>query len=171
MTNTTHHDWVVLGRFGRVHGIKGAISVVSFTEPRENILNYRDWYVKQQGQWQIVKREQDEVTDKHVLTKILNLETREDVASLTNLEIAVPQSMLPKLDADEYYWHELVGMTVVQQDGTVLGQVHELIETGSNDVLIVYGEQRYLIPYLIGEVIIKIDKKEKRITVNWNVDD
>lgn len=167
---TTHDNWIILGRFGRVHGIKGAISVVSFTNPRENILDYRDWYIKREGQWVLVKHTQDELTDKHVLTKVLGFETRENVASLTNFEIAVPQSMLPKLDVGEYYWHELVGMTVVHQNGTVFGKVHELIETGSNDVLIVQGEQRYLIPYLVGDVVLAVDKEKKEITVNWDLD-
>lgn len=170
MTTVAHDDWVILGRFGRVHGLKGAISIVSFTNPRENILDYHDWYIQKQGQWQLIEREKDEITEKHLLTWISGLESREDVASLTNFEIAVPKSMLPELDTGEYYWNELIGMTVVHEDGTVFGPVLELIETGSNDVLIVQGEQRYLIPYLFGEVVLAVDKNKKQITVRWDLD-
>ncbi len=170
MTTAAHDEWIILGRFGRVHGVKGAISVVSFTDPRENILDYPEWHVRKQGQWQPIKRLQEEVNDKHLLTWISGFETREDVAALTNLEIGVPKSMLPALDAGEYYWHELIGMTVIHENGTVFGRVHEIIETGSNDVLIVQGDQRYLIPYLFGEVVLAVDKDKKQITVRWDLD-
>jgi 16S rRNA processing protein RimM len=170
VTERAEQQWVVLGRFGRVHGIKGSVSVISFTVPRENILDYKAWHVKKDNRWHPIQRTQDEVTDKHLLTKVEGFETREEVASLTNLEIGVPESMLPKLEVGEYYWHELIGMNVVHQNGTVFGRVHELIETGSNDVLIVQGDQRYLIPYLAGEVILSVDKEKKQITVNWDLD-
>lgn len=170
MNNQIDSNWVVVGRFGRVHGIKGLISVVSFTEPRENILNYADWHIKKQGQWQSIKHTDDEVTEKHVLTKIAGYASREDVANLTNLDIAIRKEELPKLNVDEYYWHDLIGMTVVHKNGTVFGRVHEMIATGSNDVFIVQGEQRYLIPYLIDDVVINIDKENRVITVNWDLD-
>ena len=48
-------DWVVVGRFGRAHGIKGFITVHSFTEPRDNILRYTDWHVYINKQWQPLK--------------------------------------------------------------------------------------------------------------------
>lgn len=163
-------DWVIVGRFGRVHGIKGAISVISFTEPRENILEYTQWYIKKAGQWQPVKRLSDEITLKHILTKVDGYVSREDVAALTNFEIGIRREELPALPLDEYYWHELVGMSVVKEDGRVFGKVHEVMATGSNDVFIVQGEHRYLIPYLIGQVVLDIDRAKRQITVNWDLD-
>lgn len=170
MNKETDSNWVVVGRFGRVHGIKGAISVISFTEPRENILNYSDWHIKKNEQWQSIKHIHDEITEKHLLTKVPGFATREEVACLTNTEIAIRQEALPELGLNEYYWHELIGMTVVHQNGTVFGRVHEIIATGSNDVFIVQGEQRYLIPYLVDEVVLNIDKINRVITVDWDLD-
>ena len=40
----TQESWIVIGRFGRPHGIKGFVTVHSFTEPRDNILRYTDWH-------------------------------------------------------------------------------------------------------------------------------
>jgi 16S rRNA processing protein RimM len=168
--DTIDSDWVIVGRFGKVHGIKGLISVISFTEPRENILGYAQWHIKKNGQWQPVKRLTDEVTQKHILAQVEGYDIREDVASLTNFEIAVRRETLPTLALNEYYWHELVGMTVVHVNGGLFGQVHEIMATGSNDVFIVQGERRYLIPYLIDDVVVDIDKEKRQITVNWDLD-
>jgi 16S rRNA processing protein RimM len=50
-------------------------------------------------------------------------------------ELAVERSALPPLDEDEFYAFELVGLTVEQEDGRVLGRVREVLEYPANDVL------------------------------------
>lgn len=168
--NTIDSDWIIVGRFGRPHGIKGYASVISFTEPRENILQYAHWHIKKQNQWHPIKRQSDEVTQKHILTKVQGYVEREEVASLTNMAIAIHRDELPHLDLGEYYWHELIGMHVVHCDGRHLGDVTEIMATGSNDVLIVQGEQRYLIPYLPDETVLNVNRDKREIVVNWDLD-
>ncbi len=166
----TNSEWLVVGRFGRPHGIKGFITVVSFTEPRENILNYTHWHVSINNQWQPLNLVNTTVNNKFILAQVEGYTEREDVARLTNHEIAIKREQLPTLKPDEYYWHELVGMAVVTQEGIELGSVSEIIETGSNDVLVVMGEQRYLIPFLPDDVILQINSSQRLITVDWDPD-
>lgn len=144
--------------------------MLSFTEPRDNILQYTGWHVKKKGQWHPVTRLSEEITHKHILTRIEGYIEREDVASLTNLDIAVRREALPDLDQGEHYWHQLIGMTVVHRDGSVFGAVREIIATGSNDVLVVVGERRYLIPYLPDDVVLEVDLIKHQITVDWDLD-
>lgn len=162
-------QWITLGRFGRVHGIKGWITVISFTEPRENIFNYDRWFIYRDDTWVPVLRIQDNITAQHLLVQIQGYETRESLQIFTQHDIAVPKSDLPSLPEDEYYWHDLIGMRVIHEHHTVLGVVRELIETGSHDVLIVEGESRHLIPY-IKDVILAIDKEKRDIHVSWHWD-
>lgn len=56
---------------------------------------------------------------------------------LLTLEVAVQAEQLPALSDDEFYWRELYGMSVVTTEGYDLGVVTEILETGSNDVLVV----------------------------------
>lgn len=164
-------DWVVVGRIGRPHGIKGFVTIHSFTEPRENILRYsNDYHLFLNDSWQPVNLLSVEIHTKAIIARIEGFPEREVVTQLTNAEIAVPKSRLPILDSGEYYWHELLGMSVVNHDGGSLGQVIEIMPTGSNDVLVVQGKKRYLIPYLLNQFIIGINAQEKLITVNWDVD-
>ncbi len=163
-------DWVVVGRFGRAHGLKGFISIQSFTNPRENILSYADWHVYLNKAWQPLDVLHVEVNNKLILAQIEGYREREQLANLTNHEIAVNRTELPALEEDEYYWHELIGMEVINQQGIVLGKVTEILPTGANDVLVVSGEKRYLIPYLPGQFISKIDSSQKAIIVEWDAD-
>ena len=163
-------NWVVLGRFGRPHGIKGFVTVHSFTEPRDNILRYTDWHAFLNNQWQPVKLLCIEVHNKTIIAQIEGYPDRELVSRLTNIEIAVQKEQLAELEPGEYYWHQLVGMKVINQQGIPFGVVTEVMPTGSNDVLVVQGEKRHLIPYLPGQFIMDINDTEKVITVDWDVD-
>ncbi len=163
-------DWIIVGRFGRPHGVKGLITVISFTEPRDNILRYVPWYVRAQNSWQTVKLLRVDITSKSILAQIESYQEREQVALLTNVEIAIKAEQLPNLEAGEFYWHQLVGMTVVNIQGLKLGTVKEIMATGSNDVLVVDGEKRYLIPYLPEQFILRVDEQQRLITVDWDTD-
>lgn len=163
-------DWIVIGRFGRPHGIKGLISVHSFTEPRDNILNYKAWHTKIRGVWQPLKITHLEATEKSLLAQVEGFNEREQVAALTNAEIGASSDQLPTLQPGEYYWHQLCGMKVVNVQGAILGSVVEMVATGSNDVFVVRGEKRYLIPYLPGQFVLNINEAEQIITVDWDVD-
>jgi 16S rRNA processing protein RimM len=163
-------DWVVIGRFGRPHGIKGLISIISFTDPRDNILSYTDWHAYINKQWQPVKLLDLTSNNKSILAKVDGYVEREDLAYLTNIDIGIKSEQLPMLDEGEFYWSQLVGMEVVTVEGISLGQVTEILSTGANDVLVVVGEKRHLIPYLPGKSIIKVNDSQRIITVDWDMD-
>lgn len=163
-------DWVVIGRFGRTHGIKGNIIVHSFTEPHDNIKHYAPWYAFINQQWQPIKLSHIDVKAKHIIAQVEGYETQEQVAVLTNVDIAIQREKLAALPADEYYWHELVGMQVVNKACENFGEVISILPTGSNDVLVVQGEKRHLIPYLLDQFILKIDRDKRLITVDWDID-
>jgi 16S rRNA processing protein RimM len=167
---STQANWIVIGRFGRPHGIKGFVTVHSFTDPRDNILRYTDWHAYLDYTWQPIKLLSVEVHNKAIVAQVEGFPEREKVARLTNIEIAVAKEQLAELEPGEYYWHQLVGMNVLNQKGESFGKVMEVMPTGANDVLVVQGEKRYLIPYLPGQFIINIDDSQQIITVDWDLD-
>lgn len=166
----THPDWLIIGRFGRPHGLKGFVNVNSFTEPKENILNYSTWYVFEGNAWRQVNRCDVDVHAKLILAQIEGYEDRDRCERLKNLDIAVPFDDLPKLKPGEYYWHQLIGLTVTNEIGYCFGQVTELMSTGANDVLVVEGEARFLIPFLMDRVIKHVDIENQSILVEWEND-
>ncbi|MEF1227554.1 ribosome maturation factor RimM [Vibrio fortis] len=113
--------------------------------------------------------------NKGMVCKLEGLEVREEAHTLTNFEIAIDPASLPELSEDEFYWRELFGMQVVTTKGYSLGEVTDLLETGSNDVLVVkanlkdaFGQKERLIPYLEEQVIKKVDREAQRIEVDWD---
>ena len=61
-------------------------------------------------------------------------------------------------------------MQVITQGGKVLGQLDYLFETGANDVMVVKGEQEYLVPYIEGQVVQSVDLEARVIRVDWDPD-
>ena len=100
------------------------------------------------------------------------VEDRNAAEVIRNVDLFVSRSALPELEADEYYWYQLVGLEVISTDGTPFGEVDHLLETGAHDVIVVKdnkGTER-LIPYVPDEIVQKIDLDAGTMTVAWQAD-
>lgn len=163
-------DWVIIGRFGRPHGIKGNVIVHSFTNPASNLFDYVDWHILVKEEWKPINPLRLEICGKLILALVEGYPERDDVARLTNLNIAIKREQLPTLGNGEFYWHELTGMQVINNQGIHFGKVIDMLSTGSNDVLVVEGEKRRLIPYLPGRYVVEVNADEGIIHVDWDAD-
>lgn len=163
-------DYVTVGRVVGVFGVKGWVKVLSFTQPRENIANYDPWLLQSGGHWRPVVVEAVEDHGKSMVVKLDTVSDRDVAATLIGSEIAIYRQQLPQLERDEYYWHDLEGLTVVNQQSQILGSIVSLFETGANDVLVVKDQDGHttLIPYLQGEVVIAIDLDAGQMQVDWD---
>lgn len=168
--NSGNTEWIVVGKFGRPHGLHGAVSVYSFTDPCDNLLQYKHWHAVIGNKKEPLNILRVEAKNKCLLAYIDGYPSRDEAAMLTNIEIAVQASELALLEPGEYYWHQLVGLRVINKNGIELGVVSEVLATGSNDVLVVSGDSRLLIPYLPEEIIINVDLATHCMTVDWDRD-
>lgn len=159
----------IIGKFGSVYGVKGWLKVISFTEPKANILDLMPWFINKNNQWQLIAITDSRIQGKNIIVKIANIDERELAKNYTNIEIAIDTEQLPKLPKGEYYWSELEGLTVMNSAGNNLGQVDHILATGAHDVLVVKNHCEHLIPY-IDKVIMNIDLTNKFITVDWDTD-
>lgn len=103
---------------------------------------------------------------KTLLLRLEGIETRNQAEELRGKLLEVPEATLPHLEEDEYYRFDIVGMQVVDEDGTSLGSVVELLETGANDVYIVHDEESEILIPAIDSVVKQIDTKAGRMVVD-----
>lgn len=166
-----------VGHVSAAFGIKGWMKIHSDTSPRENILAYRPWFVRRPGKiWEPVDVEEGSPHGKGVIARLSGIVDRNAAEALAGLEIGIPEASLPELGRDEYYWHELIGLSVVNAQGQLLGVVGSLVETGANDVLVVepcagsVDDVPHLLPWVRGRVVKRVDREAKRIVVDWEQD-
>lgn len=168
---------VVMGRITGPFGVLGWIKVFPYTESVDGLLDYPIWWLGEgNGEWREVKVAGCEVHGNILTAALEPYADRTAAMRLKGMQIAVPRSRLPGLSKsgkDGYYWSDLIGIEVVNLQNEALGKVTGLLETGANDVLqvqsLVEGEKERLIPF-VGQVIIKVDLKTCRITVDWGMD-
>ncbi len=161
---------VILGRIVGLYGVRGWLKIYSHTDPPENILGYAYWHLHVGDEWRVVKVLEGRRHGKGLIARLEGSEDREAGRRLLGADIAVQHSQLPALGADEYYWADLIGLRVVNLSQVELGRVDSLMETGSNDVLVVKDDRERLIPFVPGDVILKVDLSAGVIRVDWDPD-
>ncbi len=169
---------LVVGKITTVYGVKGWVKLYSFTEPMENILGYESCFIQVNGTWQLLELEAVKHHGKGLIAKIKGVEDREQARLYCQCDIAVDKEEMPLLDDEDFYWHQLVGLSVytVTVDGEqlLLGKVQQMMETGANDVLVVQKSQgsidrrERLIPWLPDQVIKQVDIENGQIIVDWD---
>ncbi|EKT54277.1 ribosome maturation factor RimM [Providencia burhodogranariea] len=166
---------IILGKLGAAYGIRGWLKVFSSTEQAESIFDYQPWFIQRSGQWQHIEIEDWKHHNKDIIVKLSGVDDRDAATLLTNFEITVDSTQLPKLDNNDYYWKDLMGCHVVTLDGYDLGTIIDMMETGSNDVIVIkanlkdaFGIKERLVPFLDGQVIKKVDLESKLIEVDWD---
>jgi 16S rRNA processing protein RimM len=161
---------VVLGRITGLFGVRGWVKVYSYTDPREAVLNYRRWLLSGKDGWREATVAEGQRHGKTIIARIDGCVDRDQAAELIGTEIAVPRDELPATQNGQFYWSDLEGLRVVHRDGTELGRVAYLLETGANDVMVVRGEKERLIPFVMNETVLGVNLADGRIDVDWEWD-
>jgi 16S rRNA processing protein RimM len=171
----TQSEKVILGKIGAPYGIKGWLKLTPYTDDPEGIFNYDTLLIQLDGQWQQQKVANWRRHNNGIVLKFESVDDRDGAQRFTHAEMAVLAEDLPDLAEDEFYWRELIGLSVTNESGYSMGQVTDILETGSNDVLVVkakpndaFGKTERLIPFLTDSVVKAIDKEAKVITVDWD---
>lgn len=164
-------ELVMMGRIIGLFGTRGWLKIHSFTRPRSNLFEYRDWWVGQPGQWRTYQLSDHKVNGSTLLGVLAEITGREHAVALLKASIAIPRAALRQPSVGEYYWSDLLGAVVVNRDGVALGEIKRLVEAGDHDVMVVRGAREYLIPFVAQIYVLSVDLGARRILVDWHVDD
>ena len=113
-----------------------------------------------------------------VVATVQELEDRDAAEALKGARVFVSRASFPTPEEGEFYWVDLIGLTVVNRQGEVLGDVVGLLETGPHDVLRiappgldkpVKADQERLVPF-VSAFVDEVSLAERRITVDWGLD-
>lgn len=154
---------ITVGKISGHFGIKGWVKVISYTEPAKNIFSYNKWLINNKSH----VLSEGKTHGKQLIAKLDDFDVREDSDILIGKDICIEKSQLPELDAEDFYWCDLVGLEVMDQHGQQLGSVTSVFATGANDVLVIKGDEEILIPYIPGMYISAVNIEAGQIVVDW----
>jgi 16S rRNA processing protein RimM len=162
-----------MGRVAAPHGVRGAFKVQPLSEDPASLLDFPRWWVRARDTdaWRPYNVTSSRGHSGAIVAELDGVATRDAAGGLRGASVGVPQDQLPALAEDEHYQADLVGMTVVNRAGDLLGSVVDFVESGAHPIVRVAGQDgsERLIPW-IDQYVDRVDVAAKRIDVDWPVD-
>jgi 16S rRNA processing protein RimM len=159
-------DFYYLGRILKTHGNKGQVQVHLDVDDPEIYQNLESVFLDLHGEripFFISSLELKH--NRKAVVKFQDFDTLEDSESLQSLEMYLPVTELPPLKGNQFYFHEIIGFQVVDQNHGNIGMIEDIIELPHQSLFqIRHGEKEILIP-VVDEIIQKVDRKKKVLMI------
>lgn len=151
---------VVVGKIVKAQGLSGALKISPFSGNTDDLCSFQAILIgRGTVDYPVYTVESWRSHGKFAIVKLREINDRDASEALVGAEVLVLKSQMPSLASDEFYWHEMVGLRVITDQGQELGEVTSLIATGARDVMVVSGHgHEYLIPVL-QEIIVRQDNE------------
>ena len=153
--------YLAVGRIKRAVGLKGEVLIKAYSSI-DSIAIPSCIFIKIDSLFKRLKiihiRKKK---NKEAVCLIEHIKDRTAAEAMIGMEVYQDKYLLPREDGDEYYWYELKGMTVVDQNGVTLGNIHSIIDTGAQDVLVVRNSSNEILIPMVDEFIKQIDIKKR----------
>jgi 16S rRNA processing protein RimM len=181
-TESWPDDAVEVGAIVDAYGLKGWVKVVAHASAGQGggaLLSANRWWLLNDCERKSVAVLRAKLHSGSIVAHLGGFADRDAAFALRGYRIYIQRGDFPVLDADEYYWVDLLGLDVVNDAGMVLGQVASLSDNGAHSVLrveypttakdgrTVMGER--LIPF-VGVYVKTVDRAARRIVVDWQAD-
>jgi 16S rRNA processing protein RimM len=163
--NTGEPAFLAAGKVRRPHGVHGEMVLELYTDFPERLRPETKIFLGEKQIPMILRSARPH--NEGLLLSIEGIDTPEDAGKYRNQIVYVLAKTLPALDDGEYYFHELIGLNVVDEDGNALGELTEIVETGANDVYVVTAPSgtEILLP-AIPDVILAVDLDARMMRVH-----
>ncbi len=161
---------VPMGHITNAFGVKGWVKIRTSTETPDSLGKYKEILLLLNGSWLTYNLEDFFAKDDIFHAKLSNISDRDQAIALKGVTVGIWRSQLPAPQGDEYYWVDLIGLTVMNLRQETLGIIDNLMETGGNTVLIVKSpDKEHLIPF-VKHYVQDVDFNAKKVVVDWELD-
>lgn len=153
---------LIIGQVASTHGYQGEVKVEPLTDFPERFRDLERVCLQfPDGRESVLAVQSARLAGSRVILKFKQYESREAAAELKGALLKVKPSMAVQLPEGHYFFHQIIGLSVVTTRGEELGKITEVLHTGANDV---YVTDQALIP-ATKEIVRKIDLEAGIMTV------
>ena len=165
-------DLVLVAHVTGAFGIAGWIKLRPYSEEASALFHAKTWWLDK-PELHDVDVLQLRAQGDDVVVKLLGIEGRDAAEALQGATVQIRRAHFPPLEDNEFYWIDLIGHTVVNSRGELLGDVCGLMDNGAHPILRVAvpaseGKKstELLIPF-VEHYVTEVDQEAKRIKVDW----
>jgi 16S rRNA processing protein RimM len=163
----TKQGHVLIGKIVGIHGVKGTNKLRSYAESLSAFSSGSSVLVRDlHGREATYEINWVKPHTGIPLISFKGIANRDQAKTLVGGDLFIPQSLLPELDDDTYYWFDLIGIEVYTATEEFLGRIESIIETGSNDVYVVKGPEKEVLIPALESVVLEIDMENRRMQVD-----
>lgn len=157
-----------VGKIVNTHSLKGEVKVISSTDFEEERFKKGSKLLITRGN-QLIREVVVQSYRNHknfLLVKFEGIDSVEEAEKLKNLQIKIDSDEVGELEENEFYFHEIIGCQVFDENDRNLGEIIDILTPGANDVWVIKGEEgkEILIPY-IEDVVKQIDITNKKVNI------
>lgn len=153
-----------LGHIAKVHGLHGEVGIVLDVDYPEDYEDLKHVFVEIKSRLVPLFLEHFVVSHSNkVLAKFEDYHTVEEASKLVGSDIYLPLTELPPLEEDQYYYHDLIGFEVVDQELGPIGEVKVVYDLETQDLLGVLHQGKEVLIPIQDQIVLKVDKAEKKV--------
>jgi len=159
-------DCYQLGYVTKTHGLQGEVNVFLDVDFSQDYQEMESVFLQLNGAGTLVPFfvENFRLHQDHAIVKFEDVDSIEQAKPLIQAQLYLPLDQLPALEKDQYYFHEIIGFRVEDEQEGVLGIVKDVYEAGAQLLIAMeYQKQEVLIP-LTDEVVLAVDKAQQQIS-------
>ncbi len=154
-----------IGEIVNTHGVRGDVKVYPYTDDITRFSRLKEVILSDSAGERVVSVKGVKYFKNMVILHIAGTESMNEAERLRGAKLFVDREHAEPLKDNEYYVVDLIGLTVINDDGRTLGILRDVLPTGANDVYEVKGEETCLIP-AIKDCILSVDLKERVMRVH-----
>ena len=128
---------VVIGKISAPHGVRGEVRIVPLTDFPERFENLKTVFLEDDSKMEL---ESVKFSNKFIIAKFKNINSRNDIEIFNGKLLMLNRSDIPSLPEGEYYNFDIIGLEVIDDKGSKLGKITDVLKTGSIDVYVVEGK-------------------------------
>lgn len=175
--NAVPDDLVQVGYVSGAFGIVGGLRVTPFSMDADALLKVKTWWLDKPALRSVSVRTA-KMHGGDVVATLVGMRDRNEAEALKGAAVHVSRSEFPKLEEDEYYWSDLIGLDAVNLEGEALGKVTDMMHNGAQSILRITPADagapdakvsERLVPF-VDHYVKKVDLGAKLITLDWGLD-
>lgn len=170
-------DLVLVGHVTGAYGIQGWIRIKPYSSDADALLHASTWWINK-PELHDVEKMQAKLHGEDLVAQLMGVASRSAAEMLKGAAVHIRRSHFPVLGNNEFYWIDLIGLSVENLQGVVLGVVDSLMDNGAHPILqlrpLEFSEgkqsQEILIPF-VDHFVKTVDQITRRVVVDWELDD
>lgn len=158
-------DCFYLGRIAKTHGIKGEVTIKIDADDPTAYLDMKHFFLEYNKVLTPFFVEKLIMSGDKFFATIQDVKTIEAAQALVGKEVYLPLEMLPKLSGKQFYFHEVIGFTLVDDVKGELGPIKDILEYPTQAIIQVVKDGKEVLIPVLDDIIQKVDRKSRKLFV------